>query len=112
MSDLSFTQEITELHADICSALADTTRILIIYTLAEQPRSVNGIATALGISQPAASRNLKMLRERGLVKAVRQGSSIEYSLTDPRLIQALDLLRQVLRDRLTYRVSLIETEVS
>ena len=112
MRDLSLTQEITELHADICSALADTSRILIIYTLAEKPRSVNGLAAALGISQPAASRHLKVLRERGLVKALRQGPIIEYSLTDPRLIQALDLLRQVLRDRLAYRASLIETEVS
>ena len=112
MRDLSLTQEITELHADICSALADPSRILIIYTLAEKPRSVNGLAAALGISQPAASRHLKVLRERGLVKALRQGPRIEYNLPVPRLIQALDLLRQVLRDRLAYRASLIETEVS
>jgi DNA-binding transcriptional ArsR family regulator len=43
-----------------------------------------------------------------LVTAERQGSNVIYSLADERLIQALDLLRSVLRDRITYRASLIE----
>ena len=42
--------------------------------------------------------------------AERQGVNIEYSLTDDRLIQALDLLREVLRGRISYRCGLIETE--
>ena len=62
----------------------------------------------VSISQPAASRHLKILRDRGLVNAVRQGASVEYHLTDARLIEALNTLRDVLRDRLTYRASLVE----
>ena len=34
----SLTQEITRLHADICSALADNRRILILYALHDQPK--------------------------------------------------------------------------
>jgi ArsR family transcriptional regulator len=106
----SLSEEVTQLHADICSALADPRRILLLYALAEQPRNVTELAEEIGISQPATSRHLKILRERGLVAASRQGTSVEYSLTDRRLIQALDLLRNVLRARLTYRASLIEDE--
>ena len=102
--------EVNELHADICSALADAKRILILYALEEQPQTVNDLANKVGLSQPAASRHLKILRERGLVRAERQGVNIEYSLTDLRLIQALDLLREVLRERIQYRASLIENE--
>jgi len=105
-----FTQEITELHADICSALADHRRILILYVLAERSLNVSDLAAQVGISQPAASRHLKLLRERGLVRPVRQGASVEYRLTDHRLIEALDLLRSVLRSRLAYRASLVEEE--
>jgi hypothetical protein len=39
---------------------------------------------------------------------VRQGASVEYQLTDKRLIEALDILRAVLRDRIAYRASLME----
>lgn len=103
-------EEVTVLHADICSALADPRRILLLYALAEKPYSVNDLAAVIGISQPATSRHLKILRERGLVSAVRRGSNVEYHVNDERLIQALDLLRGVLRDRLIYRASLVETE--
>jgi DNA-binding transcriptional ArsR family regulator len=108
----SLSEEVTQLHADICSALADPRRILLLYALAEHPYTVSDLAEEIGISQPSTSRHLKILRERGLVRAVRQGTSVEYNLTDRRLIQALDLLRDVLRDRLTYRASLIEDELS
>ena len=108
MTNLQLTQEVSQLHADICSALADPNRILMIYALAEKPRSVNDLTEELGISQPATSRNLKVLRERGLVYTVRQGTTLEYHLTDMRLVDALNTLRLVLHDRLTYRANLME----
>jgi ArsR family transcriptional regulator len=104
----SLPEEITQLHADICSALGDPRRILILYRLAEKPCTVNDLADKIGASQPATSRHLKTLRERGLVHASRQGANVEYSLSDNRLIDALDLLRGVLKDRIAYRASLME----
>jgi len=106
--DPNLTREITQLHAQICSALADTNRILILYALAEKPTTVNELAQIVGISQPTASRHLKVLRDSGLVQTSRQGVNIEYSLTDQRVIEALDLLRAVLRDRITHRATLME----
>lgn len=108
MNSVELTQEVTELHADMCSALADPKRILILYALAENRLNVSDLANQVGISQPAASRQLKMLRERGLVRPVRKGASVEYHLTDFRLIEALDLLRSVLRDRINHRANLLE----
>jgi ArsR family transcriptional regulator len=101
-------QEVTQLHAEICSAMADPRRILLLYAISENPRNVSELAEYVGISQPAASRHLKILRDRGLVTPIRQGASVEYHLTDERLIDALNTLRDVLRDRLTYRASLVE----
>ena len=103
-------EEVSLLHADICSALADPTRIMLIYTIAENPCNVGELAAQLGISQPAASRHLKILRERGLVKSIRFGPNVQYNLTDPRLLEALDLLRLILRDRIAYRASIMESE--
>ncbi len=72
LSQLS--QEVTQLHAEMCSALADSNRILLLYALLEKPTTVNELANALGISQPAASRHLKILREHGLVSTSRHGA--------------------------------------
>jgi ArsR family transcriptional regulator len=107
MKNPQLAQEVTQLHADLCSALADPNRILLLYALGERPHTVNELSVEFGISQPATSRHLKVLRERGLVNATRHGQSIAYSLNDPRIIEALDTLRAVLRDRLSHHATLV-----
>ena len=64
--------EATNLHAYICSALAEPSRILILYALSEKNYTVNNLANSLGAPQPTILRHLKILRDRNLVEAVRQ----------------------------------------
>jgi len=100
--------EITQLHAEICAGLADPNRIMILYSLSQNPRNVTELCNELNMPQPLVSRHLKVLRERGMVTTTRHGTLIEYTLADDRLIQALDLLRAVMRDGLTKRAELVE----
>lgn len=111
MSTAQLSQEITQLHADICSALADPNRILLLYALAEKPHNVSDLSDEVGTNQPTTSRHLKILRDAGLVIAERQGANVEYRLADMRLIEALNLLRLVLRDRIAHRASLVESDL-
>ena len=107
MISQTLSQEISQLEANLCSAFADPTRILILYALNEQARNVTELAHDLGITQPTASRHLKVLRDHGLVHTSRQGASITYEIVDRRLIEALDILRGVLRDSIVVKANLI-----
>ncbi len=101
ISDIkSLEQEITLLHDRVCSALGDATRITILYLLAQQDMYVNEIAEALGQPQSTISRHLKVLRERSLVLTNRQGTAVQYSLGDQRIIAALDLMRAILAEQI------------
>ena len=102
-----FEQEVNQLHAEICAGLADSKRITILYELADAPKNVTELGNTLDMPQPMVSRHLKVLRERGMVTAVRRGPAVEYHLGDKRLIEALDLLRAVLRDHLSNRAELV-----
>ena len=75
--------------------------------LSAGPCNVTELCTGLHMPQPLTSRHLKVLRERGMVTAERQGTVIQYSLADRRLVEALDLLRAVLRDNLARRAQLV-----
>ena len=108
MVNQTLKQEIIQLEADFCAALSEPTRIFILYALNEQPLNVTEITNELGIPQPTTSRHLKVLRERGLVYTERQGKVITYHLADKRIIEALDLLRATMRDRMTLRANLIK----
>lgn len=92
--------ELTQRQADVCNGLADYHRILILYALAERPHNVSELASRLGLTQPAVSRHLKILRECSVVAGVRQGKAVYYAASDPRILQILDLVRAVLTDRM------------
>lgn len=98
--------EIGLLHERICSALGDTTRITILYLLSEKALFVNEIAEALKIPQSTASRHLKVLRERNLVNTDRQGTGVQYSLADARIIHALDLMREILAKQIAEQAAI------
>jgi ArsR family transcriptional regulator len=99
--DEGLERQVTLLHASICQAMADPKRILILYALSNGPKYVHELADMLDTPQPTVSRHLKTMRERKIVNAERDGTSVRYSLADGRVIDALDIMRGVLRDMLT-----------
>jgi DNA-binding transcriptional ArsR family regulator len=96
----AFVEEVHRLHAELCQALADPKRILILYALAEAPHTVGELAEGLKVRQSNVSQHLAVLRDRGLVATERAGTRVTYSLAYPAVVRALDLLRGVLREKL------------
>jgi DNA-binding transcriptional ArsR family regulator len=102
--------ELALLHSHICNAVGDPKRIQILYALYEQPRNVSALAEALETPQPTISRHLTVLRERSLVAAKREGQSVIYSLATPKIIEVLDIMRQILREVLDQKSTMLGSE--
>lgn len=100
--------EIDLLHAGICDALADPKRIAILYALREGAATVNQLSEILDLPQATTSRHLKVLRERRLVRGRRDGMKVHYTLNNPKVTEALDLLRQVVNENLVYDARLAQ----
>lgn len=64
---------------ELYSALADPTRLKVLDMLHQKSRPVHELAAAFRISRPAISRHLRVLKEAGLVKEVKQGRENVYS---------------------------------
>ena len=98
-------RELNLLHANICQALGDPKRILILYAINDQPRHVTALAESLGFPQPTVSRHLRILRQRALVRKERNGPAVVYYLADERIIEILDSMRLLLRDSMRRQTS-------
>lgn len=98
--DRQTSQELHDLHARICKAIADPKRLLIINELRHGPMTVGDIAISLELSQSNVSQHLGVLRERGIVLATREGLNVFYELTSDKIVHAIDLLRQFMVDQL------------
>ena len=74
-------------------ALADPTRIKILYLLSQEECSVTHISEVLEMTQSAVSHQLGYLRNIRLVKHRREGNMLFYSCDDDHVIS---LLRQAI----------------
>ena len=66
----------------IFDALSDFTRFQILSTLLEGSKSVSELQAVCHVSQSAISHQLRLLRDRSLVSARREGQKMIYSLSD------------------------------
>ena len=83
----------------MCKGLADPKRLLILNALRHGELSVTGICDEVGFAQANVSQHLAVLRDRGLVTARKEGQYVYYSVTSPKIIEALDLLREVMTEQ-------------
>ena len=93
---MSIANELNQLHASVCKGLADPKRLLIINALRDGEMSVGEICEELELPQANVSQHLAIMRERGLVNARKDGQFVFYSLTTMKIVEAVDLLRQVM----------------
>jgi DNA-binding transcriptional ArsR family regulator len=79
--------------AELFRALADPTRVRIVYALVQQDLTTSGLATLLGMNPPTISQHLRLLRTLRIVKPRREGQLVYYSLDDDhiRLLITLSL---------------------
>jgi len=92
--------EVFRLQAEICKTLADVKRLMIIHEIRDGEKSVGQLVSELGVPQANVSQHLAILRERGIVSTRREGTSIYYSLANPKIGQACDMVQEVLADQL------------
>jgi ArsR family transcriptional regulator len=69
--------------AGILKAAGEPTRLRILNVLREGDICVCNLQAILGVSQPTISRHLAALRHAGLVRDVRSGTRVIYSLARP-----------------------------
>jgi ArsR family transcriptional regulator, virulence genes transcriptional regulator len=94
---------IYNLQSEITKTLANPIRLAILHSLRTGEKSVNELTDILGISQSNISQHLALMRQKGILKTRKQGTCIFYSVTNPKINQACDMVREVLLDQLNHK---------
>jgi ArsR family transcriptional regulator len=87
-------ENIHRFKAEIFQALAHPTRLAILELLGDGELPVSAILARLGIEQANASQHLSTLRARRLVNNRKEGNQVFYSVRDPMLLEALEIMRR------------------
>lgn len=84
--------------SDILKALSHETRLLILWLLSEEEKSVSELEQLLALPQAAVSQQLARLRYDNLVSTRREGRIIHYSIADPDVSAVVNSLYTLLCD--------------
>ncbi|MEK7715097.1 MAG: metalloregulator ArsR/SmtB family transcription factor [candidate division NC10 bacterium] len=93
--------QVYALHASVCQTLANPTRLKILNALRDQEIPVTERARRTGTSMPNLSQHLAILRQRRVVLTRREGVTIYYRIANAKILQAFDIMRDVLFEQLS-----------
>src|SRR3989338_4247128 len=89
-----------ELHAEMCRVFTSHKRLEILHLLRDRELPVGELTKLVKIRQANLSQHLGILREKGIVKTRRAGTTIFYSLSNPKITKAFDIIREMLFEKL------------
>ncbi len=81
-------------QADFCAVFDNPRRILILWALAEQERSVGEIAEVIQASLQNTSQHLRLMRDRGILTSRRDGSTVYYRIVRSNMLDECGLLNR------------------
>ena len=84
-------------YAAVGRALADPKRLCVLESLASGELSVSDLSATVGCQVPNMSQHLSVLRSAGLVTSRRDGNTVLYRLSDPRVLEAYRLIQDIAR---------------
>ena len=93
-------KELYEMHAEMCKVFSNPTRLEILNLLKDKDLSVTDMIKRTELSQANISQHLSIMRAKGIVISNRKGKNIYYKLSNPKIIKAFDIIREVLSERM------------
>ncbi len=91
---------IYDFHASICKTFANPWRLRIVEALRDRELAVSQLVEVLGIPKSNVSQHLGIMREKGMVDFRREGGHVYYRLSNPKILTACQLMREVLLEHL------------
>ena len=95
-----YDSELFKLKAELCKTFSDPKRLMIINALRGGEKSVGDLVEVLQSPQSVVSRHLAVFRSRGVVETRRDGVYIYYSLANLKIVDACDIVHEVLLEQI------------
>jgi DNA-binding transcriptional ArsR family regulator len=91
---------IHQVKAEFFRILGHPIRVRVLELLMGGEMTVGDLQAELGIDSSGTSQHLAALKRQGILASRKEGTSVYYSVRDPRIFQMLESARQVIGSRL------------
>jgi len=90
-----------QIKADFFRVLGHPVRVRILELLKDGERTVGDLQRELQMDSGGTSQHLGVLRKHGVLEGRREGTSVHYSVRDPRMFQLMEIARQIITTNLS-----------
>ncbi len=104
--------QIYSYHAEMCKVFSHPKRLELIDILRDKEMSAGELGERLGLTPANLSQHLTMMRERHILVSRKEGNVVYYQIATLRLLEAFDLLREILFEHIRQDAALIQGRVS
>jgi ArsR family transcriptional regulator len=95
-------------HAEMCKVFSHPKRLELIDILRDKEMSAGELGERLGLTPANLSQHLTMMRERHILISRKDGNIVYYRIANHRLLEAFDLLREILFEQIRQDAALIQ----
>lgn len=99
-------------HAEMCKVFSHPKRLELINTLRDKEMGAGELGERLGLAKANLSQHLAMMKERRVLASRKEGNAVYYRIANPKLLQAYDMLRDMLFEQIRQDAALIEGRTS
>jgi ArsR family transcriptional regulator len=99
--------QVYDYHAEMCKVFSHPKRLELINTLRDNEMSAGKLGEKLGLAPGNLSQHLTMMKGRHILISRKEGNAAYYRIANLRLLEAFDLLREIMFEQIRRDASLI-----
>lgn len=106
---MNLTEEAIEVVAERFRILSEPIRLRVLQALRNGELTVTELTREIAISQPNASKHLRILQEAGILRRDQRGNSVYYSIADDSIFELCELVCGSLEARFREKAEIFAT---
>ncbi len=103
-------ERVFEMQADVCKVFSHPKRLHVLCLLKDGEKSFAELQAATRLSKANLSQHLTVLRERGVITARRQGQALHFTVANPKITAACEMMHDFLCEQVEQRQAITAAE--
>ena len=93
-------EQLRRLQAETCKTFGNPTRLLILEKIWDNKVTYRDLLERTGLDKVTLSQNTSFMRRKGILRGYREEGNLVFEVANPKVLQAFQLMREVLLDRI------------
>lgn len=93
-------EELRRIQAETCKTFGNPKRLLLIETLWDQRLPYKELLERTGLDKVTLTQQTTLMRRKGIIQAERTEEGLVFSVSNPKILKAFRLMREVVIDKI------------